>query len=397
MLLTRMLPISPVSSLYKDRQILDGILIANEVVDEARRSKKDLLLFKVDFEKAYDSVDWGYLDAVMGKMGFPTLWRKWIKECVCTATASILVNGSPTDEFPLERGLRQGDPLSPFLFLMAAEGLHVLMEAMVERNLFTGYSVGEAAPVLVSHLQFADDTLLMGTKSWANVRALRAVLVLFKTMSGLKVNFNKSMLVGVNILDSWLEEAASVLSCRVGKIPFLYLGLPILCVGGTSGSSWWREIGRIREGGGELGGGCFGEHISKLLGDGSDTFFWTDPWLDGTTLCARFGRLFDLTVNKSATDHSSDRWQWQPDLANGYTVRGAYQLLTAQDVVPLDVAAGLIWHPQHRLFRLTSFSSLVQQGMPEHVAPLCNSFGLLACGLCRLNEIIDCSEAQQSL
>ncbi|MCI76511.1 RNA-directed DNA polymerase (Reverse transcriptase), partial [Trifolium medium] len=67
----------------------------------------------------------------MVRMGFPTLWRMWIKECVCTATASVLVNGSPTDEFPFEGGLRQGDLISPFLFLLAAEGLHVLMEAMV--------------------------------------------------------------------------------------------------------------------------------------------------------------------------------------------------------------------------------------------------------------------------
>jgi hypothetical protein len=94
------------TAFVKDRQILDGILIANEIVDEAKKSKKELLLFKVDFEKAYDSVDWGYLDAVMGRMDFPPLWRKWMKECVCTATASVLVNGSPTDEFPLERGLR---------------------------------------------------------------------------------------------------------------------------------------------------------------------------------------------------------------------------------------------------------------------------------------------------
>jgi len=66
------------SAFIKGRQILDGILVANEIVDEARRRKKELLLFKVDFEKAYDSTDWGYLQEVMLKMGFRTLWRKWI-------------------------------------------------------------------------------------------------------------------------------------------------------------------------------------------------------------------------------------------------------------------------------------------------------------------------------
>jgi len=193
------------SAFVKNRQILDGILIANEVVDEARKSKKDLLLFKVDFEKVYDFVDWGYLDKVMGSMSFPTLWRKWIKECVCTSTASVLVNGSPTDEFPLERGLHQGDPLSPFLFLLAAEGLNVLMQSLVEAGIYTGYSVGRVALVVVSHLQFVDDTLLIGNKSWGNVRAMRAGLVLFEAMSGLKVNFHKSSLVGVNINASWLS------------------------------------------------------------------------------------------------------------------------------------------------------------------------------------------------
>ena len=77
-------------------------------------------------------------------MAFPTLWRKWIKECVSTATASVLVNGSPTDEFHFERGLRQGDPLSPFLFLLATEGLNVMMKALIEAQSFTGYRVGGA-------------------------------------------------------------------------------------------------------------------------------------------------------------------------------------------------------------------------------------------------------------
>ncbi|GAU10544.1 hypothetical protein TSUD_420880, partial [Trifolium subterraneum] len=87
--------------------------------------------------------------------------------------------------------------------------------------------IGEQNPISVSHLQFADDTLLVGVKSWAIVRTLRVVLVLFETLSGLKVNFSKSILVGVNIPDSWLGEAASALRCKVGKIHFFYLGLPI--------------------------------------------------------------------------------------------------------------------------------------------------------------------------
>jgi hypothetical protein len=189
------------STFIKDRQILDWILVANEVVDDARRTKKKSVLLKVDFEKAYDSADWGFLDDVMRLMGFPELWRKWITERVGTAMTYVLVNGSPTGEFPMERGLRQGDPLSPFLFLLAAEGLNVMMRALVESSIFTGYSASNRSTVAISHLQFADDTLLMGVKSWTNIRALRGVLVLFDEVSRLKVNFHKSILVEI-----WLKH-----------------------------------------------------------------------------------------------------------------------------------------------------------------------------------------------
>ncbi|GAU51777.1 hypothetical protein TSUD_415630, partial [Trifolium subterraneum] len=206
------------------------------------------------------------------------------------------------------------------------------MEAMEAQNLFTGYRVGNSAPISVSHLQFADDTLLMGTKCWANVRALRAVLVLFETMPGLKVNFNKSMLVGAleflgtgsdsfeetfigwksrflsfggrlvllkSVLTSLPVYALSFFKTPSGKWCWRMLvdreGLWFrvlaarygvergsLCAGGTRGSSWWREVAHIRGGGGEANGGWFGGHISRQVGDGSDTFFWTDPWVDGT-------------------------------------------------------------------------------------------------------------------
>ncbi|XP_024642292.1 uncharacterized protein [Medicago truncatula] len=238
---------------------------------------------------------------------------EWIKECVGTATASVLVNGSPTDEFPLERGLRQGDPLSPFLFLLA-EGLNVLMQALVDAGMFTGYSVGRTALVVVSHLQFADNTILIGNKSWANVRALRAGLVLFEAMSELKVNFHKSSLVGVNINDSWFSEAASMLGCKVDrealwrKVLVARYGVADggledgdLEDGGRSCSSWWREIVRIRDGICEGGEGWFGACVRRRVGDGAKIDFWRDRWCGDVPLCDRFSRLYDLAVNKSIT------------------------------------------------------------------------------------------------
>ena len=215
------------STFVKGKQILDGVLIADEAVDEARRLNKEMILFKVDFEKAYDSVDLHYLDVVMLKMNFSTLWRKWISECVGSATASVLVNGSPMGEFPIGRGLRQGDPLSPFLFLLAAEGFNVMMTSVIKAGLYHGYRVGTHDGVSLSHLQFADDSLILCVKIWANVRYMRAVLILFEQVSGLKVNFHKSMLTEINITTSWLTEAAYVLNCLVGTLSFVYLGLSI--------------------------------------------------------------------------------------------------------------------------------------------------------------------------
>lgn len=81
--------------------------------------------------------------------------------------------------------------------------------------------------LLFVHLQFAEDTFLLGEKSLANVRALKAVLILFKVISELKANFHKSMLVEVNVVESWMLEGSLVMNCRMGRIPFLYLGLPI--------------------------------------------------------------------------------------------------------------------------------------------------------------------------
>jgi hypothetical protein len=205
---------------------VEGVVVVNEVVDFAKKSGKECLVLKVDFEKAYDSVDWGFLDYILQRFGFGTKWRAWMRACVCAGNMSVLINGSPTGEISIKRGLKQGDPLAPLLFLLVAEGLGMLVRRAVEVNRFKPFLVGtEEFPVSI--LQYADDTLCIGEASVENLWTLKAILRGFEMMSGLKVNFFKSCLVGVNVSDEFMFMATEFLNCRRGSIPFKYLGLPV--------------------------------------------------------------------------------------------------------------------------------------------------------------------------
>ncbi|GKV51190.1 hypothetical protein SLEP1_g57860 [Rubroshorea leprosula] len=208
------------------RQLMDGVLIANEVIDEAKKKKRKTIMFKIDFEKAYDKVSWEFLEYMMQRMGFCDKWRKWIGECLRTSLVSVLVNGSPTRQFSVTKGLRQGDPLSPFLFLIIAEGLNGLVSNATQKGLLEGVKVGSRG-LKLAHLQFADDTILFGEASEKNVLAMKGILRAFEIVSGLKVSFNKSQLMGVCVQEEWLDRMAWLLCCKKGSMPFKYLGIPI--------------------------------------------------------------------------------------------------------------------------------------------------------------------------
>ena len=132
------------NAFIKGRQILDSVLIANEAINFMKKKKGKGYLFKLDFHKAFDSVLWDYVNEVMASMGFGSRWRGWIMQCISTAKMSVLVNGSPTKEFKLEKGLRQGDPLSPFLFNIAVQGLSCMLQRGCNLGLIKGVSIGQA-------------------------------------------------------------------------------------------------------------------------------------------------------------------------------------------------------------------------------------------------------------
>jgi exonuclease III len=120
------------SAFIKGRLLVDGVLTISEVVDLARRAKRKCLIFKVDFDKAYDSVNWNFLEYMLRRFGFSNKWISWMRACIFAGNLSVLINGSPTQEVSISKGLKQGDPLAPFLFLLVAEGLGTLMSRAVE-------------------------------------------------------------------------------------------------------------------------------------------------------------------------------------------------------------------------------------------------------------------------
>lgn len=141
---------------------MDSVIILNEVVEEMKKKNEDCVIFKIDFAKAYDSVEWCFLKRIMVGFGFDSNWIHWIMECISMAKVSIdLINGCPMTMFQLEKGVPQGDPLSPFLFLLAAEGMSLMMCKAVAEGLFQPILVGKDR-ISLSHIQFADDLLLMG-------------------------------------------------------------------------------------------------------------------------------------------------------------------------------------------------------------------------------------------
>nr|GEW24058.1 RNA-directed DNA polymerase, eukaryota, reverse transcriptase zinc-binding domain protein [Tanacetum cinerariifolium] len=151
---------------------------------------------------------------------------------------SILVNGSTTEEFQFFKGLKQNDPLSPFLFILIMESLHISLQRVVDGGLFTGIKLNSM--VSLSHLFYADDVIFIGQWSELNIDTLVQVFECFYRASGLRINMCKSKLMGVNVEDEKIQNVASKLGCLVLKAPFTYLGTKV--GENMSRKEAWKEV-----------------------------------------------------------------------------------------------------------------------------------------------------------
>ncbi|XP_076951458.1 uncharacterized protein LOC143624838 [Bidens hawaiensis] len=216
------------------RSILDGPLIANE-----------------------------FIDSTLGVINHPARWRLWVSGILKSARASVLINGSLTWEFQCHRGVRQGDHLSPLLFITALGFFSHILNRAVVNEILQPIRIPNGGPLL-SHLLFADDTVLMCIWSEQNIMTLARLRRSFYLVSGLRINLNKSNLFGVNVANPEVENMAE-----------------------------------------------------GVVGDGTQTLFWIDKWVGEAPLCTKFPSLFNLERNKRCTvrektleGSSINGWNW---------------------------------------------------------------------------------------
>ncbi|KAL2225760.1 UNVERIFIED_CONTAM: hypothetical protein Sindi_3051800 [Sesamum indicum] len=210
------------------RSIGDNILLAQELLTGYNQVRlPPHCTLKVDIRKAYDTVEWDFLLAVLQLFGFPQTFTRWIEECVTTAAFSIGLNGNPHGFFEGARGLRQGDPLSPYLFVLVMEVLHLGLLQLIEQDSQFSFH-WKCEPAKVFQMGFADDLLLFCRADLNSLGTLKRGLDQFAEWSGLRLNVQKSHVIISRSAQAWKDQILTIMGFQEGQLPMRYLGLPLL-------------------------------------------------------------------------------------------------------------------------------------------------------------------------
>jgi hypothetical protein len=212
------------SAFIKGRFIQDNFMLVQQTARFLQQQKQPRILLKLDISKAFDSMTWPFMLEVMHHLGFGPIWRDIISDLICTSTTQVLLNGIPGTRIFHKQGLRQGDPLSPMLFILVMDVLgHMISKAAEE-----GMLQSLARRVLQDRISlYADDVVLFLRPEPTDIAITMDILHLFGVASGLKTNLQKSNVLPIRCEDHNLEVIQQQLPCVVADFPCKYLGLPL--------------------------------------------------------------------------------------------------------------------------------------------------------------------------
>ena len=212
------------------RHMDDNILIAHElthIINKQQQGTTHLAALKLDMNKAYDRVNWNFLLKVLKAYSFPVLWLKLIWECISTPSYRLIINGATTAPVFLTCGLRQGDPLSPYLFLFCMDILSRMTTLATDIRQFKGIKIGKRGPQL-SHLFFADDSMFLFQASNEACVVVNNIIQRLCRISGQILSFQKSFVkFSPNISEAKRSDYKSILGLESKSTLGSYLGVPI--------------------------------------------------------------------------------------------------------------------------------------------------------------------------
>ncbi|XP_059437358.1 uncharacterized protein LOC132170396 [Corylus avellana] len=211
------------------RSIHDNTILAHELFHTMKQKKGNggLMALKLDMAKAFDSMEWDFLLKILNLLGFHPTWVQWIHQCITTSSFSILLDGAPFGNFSPSRGLRQGDPLSPFLFIMGSEILSRLIEREENLGLLHGIKMVRMCPP-ISHLLFADDVIIFSKANVSEAQVILNCLNTYSAWSGQHINLAKSaVLFSKNCSLSRKSSINGILNLAQIPAQGKYLGIPL--------------------------------------------------------------------------------------------------------------------------------------------------------------------------
>jgi hypothetical protein len=183
-----------------------------------------MLLVKLDISKAFDSVRWDYLLALLAHLGFPPKWRDWVASLLATCSSQVLLNGIPGQSITHGRGLRQGDPLSPFLFVLAIDPLQRLLHLATEAGILSRVA---KARTRLRIAMYADDAIIFVKPEKRELDSFATLLHQFGEATGLRTNIQKSSVVPIKCAGLNLDEILAGFPASRSQFPIKYLGIPL--------------------------------------------------------------------------------------------------------------------------------------------------------------------------